>query len=82
MEEAALIVVVAAIFVWGAVSARLEHADLTAPIIFTAVGAALAGFGLVHASVGAGDAETTGRGHPGVGAVLRRRAGAGARSAR
>jgi sodium/hydrogen antiporter len=49
VEEAALIVVVAAIFVWGAVSARLERADLTAPIVFAAVGAALAGFGLIHA---------------------------------
>ncbi len=49
MEGTALIVVVAAIFVWGAVSARLERADLTAPIVFAAVGAALAGFGLIHA---------------------------------
>jgi NhaP-type Na+/H+ or K+/H+ antiporter len=51
VEEAALIIVVAAIFVWGAVSARLEGADLTAPIVFAAVGAALAGLGLVHSSV-------------------------------
>jgi NhaP-type Na+/H+ or K+/H+ antiporter len=51
VEEAALIVVVVAIFVWGALSARLERADLTGPIVFTAVGAALAGFGLVQASV-------------------------------
>jgi NhaP-type Na+/H+ or K+/H+ antiporter len=49
VEETALLVVVAAIFVWGAVSARLERADLTAPIVFAAVGAALAGLGLVHA---------------------------------
>jgi NhaP-type Na+/H+ or K+/H+ antiporter len=49
VEETALIVVVAAIFVWGAVSARLERADLTAPIVFLGVGAALAGFGLVSA---------------------------------
>ena len=48
MEGAAFVVVAALVFVWGAVSARLERADLTAPIVFTAVGAALAGFGLVH----------------------------------
>jgi sodium/hydrogen antiporter len=45
----ALVVIAAAIFVWGAVSARLERADLTAPIVFTAFGAALAGLGLVSA---------------------------------
>lgn len=50
MAEAGLIIVAAAIFVWGAVSARLERADLTAPIVFTAVGAALAGLGLVQSS--------------------------------
>src|SRR4051794_7682916 len=47
MDGTALIVVAAAIFLWGAVSARLERADLTAPIVFTMVGAALAGLGLV-----------------------------------
>ena len=50
MEESALIVVAAAIFLWGAVSAALERSDLTAPIVFTAIGAALAGLDLVHAS--------------------------------
>src|SRR3954471_13176801 len=49
VEETALLVVAAAIFIWGAVSARLERADLTAPIVFTAMGAVLAGFGLVNA---------------------------------
>ena len=49
MDGTALIVVAAAIFLWGAVSARLERADLTAPIVFTLVGAALAGLGLVGA---------------------------------
>ena len=47
MNGTALLVVAAAIFVWGAVSARLERADLTAPIVFTAVGAILAATGLV-----------------------------------
>ena len=50
VEHAAFIVVAAAIFIWGAVSARLERADLTAPIVFTAMGAALYGWGLVHPS--------------------------------
>jgi NhaP-type Na+/H+ or K+/H+ antiporter len=50
VDESALIVVAAAIFVWGVVSARLERSDLTAPIVFTAIGAALAGLDLVHAS--------------------------------
>ncbi|WP_433781372.1 cation:proton antiporter [Actinomycetospora sp. CA-101289] len=47
MGVAAVTVIAAAIFVWGIVSARLERADLTAPIVFVAVGAALAGLGLV-----------------------------------
>ena len=38
MELVALVLVTAAIFVWGAVSARLERADLSAPIVFTLVG--------------------------------------------
>src|SRR5215207_6606940 len=50
VEVTALVVVAAVVFVWGAVSGRLERADLTAPIVFTTVGAALAGFDLVHAS--------------------------------
>src|SRR4051794_13857938 len=50
-EGTAPVVAAAAAFVWGAGAARLQRADLTAPIVFTLVGAALAGFGLVHASV-------------------------------
>src|SRR3954453_18570687 len=50
VESAALVVAAVVVFGWGACSGRLERADLTAPIVFTAVGAALAGFGLVHAS--------------------------------
>src|SRR5204863_2905582 len=37
----AVVVVAAAIFGWGALSARLERADLTAPIVFVAVGVLL-----------------------------------------
>jgi NhaP-type Na+/H+ or K+/H+ antiporter len=50
VEGAAFVVAALVVFVWGASSGRLERADLTAPIVFTAVGAALAGIGLVHAS--------------------------------
>ena len=31
VDETALVVIAAAVFLWGAVSARLERADLTAP---------------------------------------------------
>jgi len=34
-------VIAAAVFAWGAVSARLQRADLTAPIVFVALGALL-----------------------------------------
>jgi sodium/hydrogen antiporter len=50
VEVTAFVVAAAAVFLWGASSGRLERADLTAPIVFTAVGAGLAGVGLVHAS--------------------------------
>ncbi len=50
METSALVVVAAVVVVWGAVSGRLERADLTAPIVFTVVGAALAGIGMVHST--------------------------------
>jgi NhaP-type Na+/H+ or K+/H+ antiporter len=43
-----VLVVAASIFLWGVVSARLERADLTAPIVFMAVGAVLAGSGVVE----------------------------------
>jgi len=39
-----VVLVTATIFVWGTVSARLQLADLTAPIVFTLVGALLAEF--------------------------------------
>ena len=45
--ELIVVVVTATIFVWGVVSARLERADLTAPIVFTLVGALLAVVGLI-----------------------------------
>jgi sodium/hydrogen antiporter len=49
MGVATVTVIAAAIFVWGIVSARLERADLTAPIVFVAVGAVLAGLNLIDA---------------------------------
>ena len=42
MELTVIVVVAASIFLWGLVSARLERADLTAPIVFTLIGAAVA----------------------------------------
>ena len=47
MDVTAVTVVAAAVFVWGVVSARLERADLTAPIVFVAVGVALAALGTI-----------------------------------
>src|SRR4051794_26130839 len=49
MDVTAVILVTAALFVWALVSARLQQADLTAPIVFIAIGAALAGLGLMEA---------------------------------
>jgi NhaP-type Na+/H+ or K+/H+ antiporter len=52
MELTVVVVVAASIFVWGLVSARLQRADLTAPIVFTLIGAvvALAGIASPEAS--------------------------------
>ena len=50
MELAALVLITATLFVWALVSARLQQADLTAPVVFTAVGAAMAWSGLVTGS--------------------------------
>ena len=47
MDMAAVMIVMGAIFVWGAVSARLTRADLSAPIVFVAVGGVLAATDLV-----------------------------------
>lgn len=47
MDVTAVLLVTATVFVWGTVSARLERADLTGPIVFVAIGGALAAFGLV-----------------------------------
>jgi NhaP-type Na+/H+ or K+/H+ antiporter len=49
METTAALVIAAAIFLWGVVSARLERADLTAPIVFVAVGGLVAWSGLAEA---------------------------------
>lgn len=54
MEETAIVVIAAAIFVWGAVSARLERADLTAPIVFMGVGVAMTALHLVDAPAASG----------------------------
>jgi NhaP-type Na+/H+ or K+/H+ antiporter len=43
VTSGALVLIVAAVFAWGAFSARIGRADLTAPMVFVAVGALLAG---------------------------------------
>jgi len=45
-----LVAAAAAIFLWSVLSNRLEHADLTAPIVFVAVGGRFAVTGLVDTS--------------------------------
>jgi NhaP-type Na+/H+ or K+/H+ antiporter len=47
MDLTAVLVGTAAIFGWGVLSARLERADLTAPIVFVSLGGLLAWMGLV-----------------------------------
>ncbi len=47
MDVLAVLIVTATVFLWGALSARLERADLTAPVVFVAVGALLAALGVV-----------------------------------
>lgn len=49
MDATAGLIVAATIFLWGTVSARLTRADLSAPIVFVAVGVLLAATGLVDA---------------------------------
>ena len=50
MEVTAVLVVMTAIFVWGAFSVRLTRSDLTAPIAFVAVGALLGALDLIAPS--------------------------------
>lgn len=47
MDVTAVLLVSAAIFLWGVVSDRMEHADLTAPIVFVALGGLLGAAHLV-----------------------------------
>lgn len=55
MSSDALLIVLAAIFAWGLVSAKLERADFTAPVVFTTLGASLSATGVLS---GNGSAET------------------------
>ena len=50
MELTVVVLITAALFAWALVSVRLQQADLTAPIVFTALGAAMAWFGLIGGS--------------------------------
>ncbi|HEV7650464.1 MAG TPA: cation:proton antiporter [Actinophytocola sp.] len=49
MDMTAGLIIAGMIFLWGAVSARLTRVDLTAPIVFVAVGALLGSTGLIDA---------------------------------
>ncbi|MGZ5374401.1 MAG: hypothetical protein ACXWDK_09030 [Aeromicrobium sp.] len=42
MDMLAVLIVMGAIFIWGVVSPRVTRADLSAPIVFVAVGGGLA----------------------------------------
>jgi sodium/hydrogen antiporter len=52
MDVTTVLVIAAAIFVWGTVSALLERVDLTAPMVFVAVGALLVAVGLIDTPAG------------------------------
>jgi NhaP-type Na+/H+ or K+/H+ antiporter len=45
VDAAAVLVITTAVLLWGAVSARLERADLSAPIVFVVLGAVLGAIG-------------------------------------
>jgi NhaP-type Na+/H+ or K+/H+ antiporter len=47
MDTTAILLLTGALFLWGVFSGRLERADLTAPIVFVAIGAVFAAVGLV-----------------------------------
>src|SRR4029450_47505 len=49
MGTTAVLLITVMLFLWGVLSGRLERADLTAPIIFVAVGGLFAATGLVDA---------------------------------
>jgi hypothetical protein len=49
MEAAgAAALVLAAVVIWGALSSRLERAELTAPIVFVALGGGFGGLGVLE----------------------------------
>ncbi|WP_107767382.1 cation:proton antiporter domain-containing protein [Nocardioides terrigena] len=52
MDVTAALVIAGSIFLWGVLSARLQRADLTAPILFVAVGAVVGGMELLDAPEG------------------------------
>jgi sodium/hydrogen antiporter len=55
MSSDAILIVLVSVFVWGLVSARLERADFTAPVVFMVIGASLGATGVLS---GSGSAET------------------------
>jgi NhaP-type Na+/H+ or K+/H+ antiporter len=49
VETTAILIIAGVVFLWGVLSGRLEHDDLTAPIVFVAVGGLLAAVDLMDA---------------------------------
>ena len=54
METSAILLISGALFLWGVLSGRLERDDLTAPIVFVAVGGLAAGASLLDTPSAAG----------------------------
>lgn len=54
MTQSAVLLVASAVFVWGLVSAGLERADLTAPVVFVALGGVLVATGIAEQATDAG----------------------------
>ena len=52
MDVVAVLLVAAMVFFWGLVSARLERADLTGPVVFVGLGALLHGVGVLDTPSG------------------------------
>src|SRR4051812_10384852 len=54
MTPDAVALIAATVFIWGALSGRLQRADLTAPIVFVAVGVVLHALSLLEPGIEAG----------------------------
>ena len=52
MDVTVALIIAGSIFLWGTLSVRLQRADLTAPVVFVAIGVLLAGLDLVESPEG------------------------------